>query len=67
MDSLSSELEQVKKEQEELKEKEKAAEALVVDLTDQSQSKLGDTMEKESDKIDQIDLKIKHLSFETET
>ena len=39
MDSLRKELEQVKKEQEELKEKEKAAEALAVDLTDQLQSK----------------------------
>ncbi|KHN40781.1 WEB family protein [Glycine soja] len=67
VDSLSTELEQVKKEQEELKEKEKAAEALAVDLTDQLQSKPGDTMEKESDKIDEIELKIKHLSFETET
>ncbi|KAH1208770.1 hypothetical protein AAZX31_15G115800 [Glycine max] len=67
VDSLRKELEQVKKEQEELKEKEKAAEALAVDLTDQLQSKPEETMDKESDNIDEIELKIKHLSFETET
>ncbi|XP_004486360.1 WEB family protein At5g55860-like [Cicer arietinum] len=71
VDSLKAELEQVKKEQEELKEKEQAAEALAVNLTDELQSskKNEDSLDnKESNEsyCQDIDLKIKQLSFEKE-
>jgi len=71
VDSLKTELEQVKKEQEELKEKEQAAEALAANLTGELQGskEKEDSMEnKESNEshCQEIELKIKQLSFETE-
>lgn len=71
VDSLKTELEQVKKEQEELKEKEQAAEALAANLTGELQGSKEEenSMEnKESNEshCQEIELKIKQLSFETE-
>ncbi|GAU39005.1 hypothetical protein TSUD_378810 [Trifolium subterraneum] len=71
VDSLKAELEQVKKEQQELKEKEQASEALAANLTGELQNS-----KEEEDSLENkvsnenhcrdIELKIKHLSFETE-
>ncbi|RDX94614.1 WEB family protein, partial [Mucuna pruriens] len=68
VDFLRTELAHVKREQEELKDKEQAAEALALNLTGQLQNR---TREASSmvytNESDQIDLKIKQLSFEAET
>ncbi|CAJ1962744.1 unnamed protein product [Sphenostylis stenocarpa] len=65
VDSLRTELEQVKKEQQELKEKEKAAEALALTLTDELQSGPEVTRSAVDKESEEIELKIKQLSFET--
>ncbi|CAJ2658163.1 unnamed protein product [Trifolium pratense] len=71
VDSLKAELEQVKKEQQELMEKEEASEALAANLTGELESSkeqedsLEDRVSNEN-RCRDIELKIKHLSFETE-